>query len=79
MSGKSSDIPPGINGARAYIMYLSWLMFPFSLKLSPETICIACLRHKQNTVSSCLGPQNLQEQIINLKSSIQFFFNNLRI
>lgn len=50
----------------------------FSLKLSPENICIAGLRHKHNTVSSCLGPQSLQEWIINLKLSIQFL-NNLGI
>lgn len=50
----------------------------FSLKLSPENICIAGLRHRHKTVSSCLGPQSLQEQIINLKPSIQFL-NNLGI
>lgn len=40
---------------------------PIYWKLSPENINIVGLRQKHNTVSSCLGPQSLQEQITNYK------------
>lgn len=54
LSDKSSETPPLINGARDY---QSWLMFPFSLRLSPVNICIAALGISRIQLAAAKGPK----------------------